>query len=209
MSSTRSRADGRRLIQPVLTSRLGQQQASGLGQTALPTAFPKSRIMSSSAALFQTSTSSVRLRTWCAQAVRVIPCSLATHCMQRLNDLIKARPEPVRRSHLSSKIQHLGHTFEMCTPSRLWAPEQSTHIRMPRLMEAQVGFGAPQSAHVSLPGTCDIKLLCRQQTMCTHWQIGAASSRTCMTGTSMVMGTTRDSSPLRVWACPPGGAPPF
>ena len=44
-------------------------------------------------------------------------------------------------------------TLEMCTPRRRCTPEHSMHRVMPRLREAQVGSGEPQSAHRELPGT--------------------------------------------------------
>ena len=44
-------------------------------------------------------------------------------------------------------------TFDICTPSWRWIPAQARHMTTPRLIDAQVGFGAAQSQQQSLPAT--------------------------------------------------------
>ena len=61
-----------------------------------------------------------------------------------------ALPMPLTMSmrvsfHSSSVVDR---TFEMCTPRDRWTPAQSIQIMMPRLIEAQSGLEATQSAQI-------------------------------------------------------------
>ena len=53
----------------------------------------------------------------------------------------------------SQSSRLMERTLDMCTPRPRWIPEHSIHSMIPRFMDAHVGFGRPQSAHLSLPST--------------------------------------------------------
>merc|ERR1719445_1694369 len=83
-------------------------------------------------------------------------------------------------------------TLEMCDPRFLWIPLHSMQMRMPRLMLAQVGEAAPQSAHSVLPAT-DF-LICSRLTC-------SASLSECRISFLMSVSQARSSLPEQSWKC--------
>lgn len=66
-------------------------------------------------------------------------------------------------------------TLLTCVPSLRWRAAQRMHKKMPKFQDAQPGFFAPQSAHLSLPGTlCMRSWSCRSFRACWRLEIAEA-----------------------------------
>ena len=187
----------------------------GLVLTSLQAALPRPFIMAIRLGSSHTLTSSVKLRTcqqyrFCANPSSHTALGLwhkqhLTHsaageqCVIMTSDVRPTMQQTMKqtRSLYSSPSQpcmlevcNRGHTFEMCTPRRRWAPQQSMHIRMPRLRDAQSGSAAPQSAQSWLPGACPSPAAQFSCTACTGSrpqlikQLATSSNSLTMIGTA-------------------------